>query len=442
MCPININLPSTVENVPKINLLNSYLPLRNKGNDFSWDTVVGLFLGSALHQEIKEQPLNLFIYKCKEIFNQKLDAPNFWYVLEKMYFENEEFYKLAPECLLFRAQKSNISAVDKRVALMYCTLLNGLNLSDILKTNLNFLEKQIVDVLKESIVPGGLNNKEDPYLPFLSEYFCKDLQFLSSKPKYMLNELQNFLSIYGFLYCSQLALNIREWRVGIPKSKPLYFIMDNEKASSERTDIQRSGWRSFNDAADYLFPMLSMLENLQEEDKLLKKKPLWRMAELLKLEKDSSIFRESIKKFACAFKAQRNLNTDLKQSDDVLEWLDNLMLLARDQFKKGLIDSTRHDINKKYVKEIESKIGGAFIQSRGRAGRVLVLNQDNIILLTNIAIGIKEKLRFHELVLAFEGRGIYFDKQSKLKLIEFYERIGNVDRMSDSGDAIYVRKTV
>ncbi|MQK80561.1 DNA phosphorothioation-dependent restriction protein DptG, partial [Escherichia coli] len=27
-------------------------------------------------------------------------------------------------------------------------------------------------------------------------------------------------------------------------------------------------------------------------------------------------------------------------------------------------------------------------------------------------------------------------------LVAFYERMGNVERMSDSGDAVYVRKTV
>ncbi|MER0461339.1 DNA phosphorothioation-dependent restriction protein DptG [Aeromonas caviae] len=28
------------------------------------------------------------------------------------------------------------------------------------------------------------------------------------------------------------------------------------------------------------------------------------------------------------------------------------------------------------------------------------------------------------------------------QLVSFYERMGNVERMSDSGDAVYVRKTL
>ena len=73
---------------------------------------------------------------------------------------------------------------------------------------------------------------------------------------------------------------------------------------------------------------------------------------------------------------------------------------------------------------------------------MLVFNQDYLILLTNLAIGEEDKLRFHELIKAFESRGVFFDKQSQQVLIEFYERIGNVERMSDSGDAVYVSKTI
>ena len=79
---------------------------------------------------------------------------------------------------------------------------------------------------------------------------------------------------------------------------------------------------------------------------------------------------------------------------------------------------------------------------RGRAGKVLVMNQDYLLLLTNLAIGLNQQLRFQELLQAFRARGVYFDKQSEQRLIDFYEHVGNVDRMSDSGDAVYVTGTI
>ena len=441
MITIKLDLPCTVDAIPKKNILNSYLPLRNKGNDFSWDVVVGLFLSSALHTEVRGYEFEAFVDDCRDAFGLKLDELEFWHVLERMYFQNNAIYRVAPECLLFGAQKENSSAADRRISGMFCSLLNGLNLSGDLPSELNFLEQEIVNVLKKRMVPGGMVSEESPYLPYLSKYFKQDIKFLVGNPKYLLDELQNLLALYSFLYCSQLALNLPEWRTGEPKSRPLFFIMDNEKASAERSKIKDSGWRSFNEASKKMFPMLSMLENLQANDGK-KKEPLWRMANDLRDVSEPMLYREAIRGFCLAFKEDRKLTNELMDSDDALDWLDRLIELAIAQFDEKLANSTRHEINDKYVREIEQQIGSGFIQTRGRAGRVLVLNQDTLILLTNIAIGNSDKLRFHELLLEVEGRGVYFDKQSQQKLIEFYERIGNVERMSDSGDAVYVYKTV
>lgn len=73
---------------------------------------------------------------------------------------------------------------------------------------------------------------------------------------------------------------------------------------------------------------------------------------------------------------------------------------------------------------------------------MLVLNQDYIILLTNLVVGERTNSVSTKLIAAFKQRGIFVDKQTEQELIKFYERIGNVERMSDSGDAVYVRKTI
>jgi DNA phosphorothioation-dependent restriction protein DptG len=70
------------------------------------------------------------------------------------------------------------------------------------------------------------------------------------------------------------------------------------------------------------------------------------------------------------------------------------------------------------------------------------MNQDYLIMLTNLAVGVNQRLRLHELLEEFRARGVYFDKVTQQKLVSFYERVGNIERMSDSGDAVYVRKTI
>ncbi|MBA6364754.1 DNA phosphorothioation-dependent restriction protein DptG, partial [Colwellia sp. BRX8-8] len=239
---------------------------------------------------------------------------------------------------------------------------------------------------------------------------------------------------YTFLYTSQLAMNIKDWRSGEPKAKPTYFILDNEKASDERTMVHEFGYKPMQSALCNIFPYLSMNEGLQIPK--TKMQPLWAVAESVTEFPETA---EWLNSYAQVFKEERGLKLALESSDDPLSGLQSLLNLSVNQFSRG---ESRHDINVKYVRTIETELCGHFIQSRGRAGRVLVFNQDYLVLLTNLAIGELDRLRFNELIKAFESRGVYFDKQSQQALIEFYERIGNVERMSDSGDAVYVNKTI
>ncbi|MFR0656824.1 DNA phosphorothioation-dependent restriction protein DptG, partial [Pantoea sp. SIMBA_079] len=79
--------------------------------------------------------------------------------------------------------------------------------------------------------------------------------------------------------------------------------------------------------------------------------------------------------------------------EDVFQQLE---AVAMEQFR--VLQSHRSGVNKKYMLELEGQLGADFIVNRGRAGKVLVLNQDQLVLLTNLSIGSQEKLRLHELV--------------------------------------------
>lgn len=120
--------------------------------------------------------------------------------------------------------------------------------------------------LGENINPflgRGPFTEEQPYLPYMVECFQSDLSFLAEHPKYLLQELTNTLRLYAFSWCAQLALNIDNWKDGAPKSKSLFFILDSEKASSERDMLKRYGYKLFSCQCEKLFPMLSALEVLQ-----------------------------------------------------------------------------------------------------------------------------------------------------------------------------------
>lgn len=438
--PFSPELPTQSDKVASINSLNSYFPIRTNEKQFDWDAVIGLLLQGVLRKKIGKYTIDLFEADCHEVFEEKLGEEEFWGVLREMYFEKKDIFRTSPEMLLFKAHKDECSSVDERVARMFANLLMNLQIQSF-NTKSNFIEREFLSVLNEKLEDGKLEPQtEVPYLPELTHAFREDFKFLSKRPKYLQSEFENFLSLYAFTYTAQLSLSLPDWRTGKePVAKPLYFIMDHERASKERTHIKNHGYQLISESFIRIFPMLTMLEMLQPckggEETL--KVPLWEISRRIQ-DSNYENLEDRLKKFAYAFRTKRGLNVEMKSADSALDWLGNALYLAEAQFKSG----GKRGLDEKYASSIEKIMAAPFIQSRGRSGRVLVLNQDYIILLTNLVVGEKDKLRFHELITAFEQRGIFVDKQTEQELIKFYERIGNVERMSDSGDAVYVRKTI
>jgi len=424
-----------------ISSTSGYFPIRTKDRTdiFDWDSVLGHVVKTSYRKSLKTDDLDEFKSMCEASFLDKLDESEFWPVLEQMYFEGDELYKIAPEFLLFKTQKQSGSTPNARLGNMFASLLDTFFFADKPATKLNFLEQQLFDELNKNLISQadkkakkGVN--EAPYLPFMATHFQEDLRFLGRRPKYLLSVFKEFLKLYSHLYTAQLALNLRDWRSGEPQPKPNYFILDSEKASDERSLIKAHGHSQLFKALGSVFPYIAMNDSLQSSEN--KTQPLWALAQDIEGNVGSA---ELLNRYAAAFKENRKLDIELAQSSDPLDALSDLLKLAAGQFARG---ESRHEINTQYVRSIESELCSHFVQRRGRAGQVLVFNQDYLILLTNLAIGEEDKLRFHELIKAFESRGVFFDKQSQQVLIEFYERIGNVERMSDSGDAVYVSKTI
>lgn len=453
--------------VPPSVTVTSYFPARTKSNEgaYDWDVVKGLVVRNlyrkTLTKKISEPEKNAEGEKvdvslerlqklCREDFELRLDDPKLWAYLQKMYFDNDAFFDVAPESLLFKITTLSNSSPKNNLANMFVSLMGGFFIKVPVRAERNFLEQQVVKTLRSSdvledfipshsrrLISTGVNEK--PYLPFLSECFKKDLKFLADHPRYLIEKLGDFLHLYGYLYTAQLALNMKGWKSGPPSPKPLYFMLEGEKASQERSELVEYGHQNVAKQIPSLFPYLSMSEFLQQADKAGNEhlKPLWELASSL-LPEDAV----ALKVYAKEFFAARFPNEGYSFEDcneDPLYWLDLLLRFSVKQFDKG---QPREAALSRYVKEAETELCGNFVKSRGRLGKVLLMNQDYLSLMTNLVIPKEGKLRFHELIAEFNARGVFFDKQSQQALIRFYERVGNVERMSDSGDAVYVRSTI
>lgn len=455
-------------NVSNTNTLNGYFPVRTSNSDdsFDWDVAQGIVVRNLYKKTVAKEIITLkdddkgnkidkslyrFSELCREDFEKRLDEAELWTYLEKMYFSNGAFYDVAPESLLFKITSVSASSSKNRLGDLFSSLMGGFYIANPARVERNFLEQQVVDSLRDPRVLADYNGKriskgvqEKPYLPFLTNYFRKDVTFLVNRPKYLLEKLEDLLKLYAYLYTAQLALNIKGWSsLTEPTSKPLYFIMENETASKERIDLVKNGHQKVSQLIENIFPYLSMSESLQEVDANTNahRLPLWMLASTL-TEEDTP----KLSKYAEEFALNRNKDKGPeyrfpydKTNLDPQYWLKALLELSLQQFGKN---ESRAAAQGKFIKATEMELCSTFVRSRGQVGRVLVMNQDYLELITNLAIGEKGKLRFHELLKEFEERGVYFDMQTQQSLIKFYERVGNVERMSDSGDAVYVRKTI
>lgn len=428
--------------LPNNNTLSTFLPLRTKDKHykFCWDTILGYFVHFLYEKSLVKSDQEDFKELCRRRFEEKLDEPAFWHIIDRMYFKNEQIFNISPELLIFKSVKGQIDTNSKKLGDTLVSILDGFTLSKSRINELNFLEKEIKSEFDSFYRSSAKRNENtySSYLPFISSNFKVDLKFLNERPNYLLKNFNSVIRLYSFLYISQMALNIRDWASGEPASKPCFFILDNERASDERTHVKHYGYAQLHEYLEYLFPYLVMNENLQEKDQVL---PIWQLYEGIKRED-----LEKLNQFGEKFVEDRitrkwyNTSQQWDYSLDKQEILRQLLDRSYAQFDKNT--GRLSEYNQAAVKGMLRNILSPFIQRRGRAGQVLTLNQDYIVLLTNLAIGEREKLRFHEVVKEFESRGVFFDKYSQQSLIEFYERMGNVERMSDSGDAVYVRKTV
>jgi DNA phosphorothioation-dependent restriction protein DptG len=426
---------------PQINSAATYFPISarsDKSNEFDWDIVNRFFVGELFSISASDKKLARFQQRCKEHFLSKLSDPAMWNVVEEIYFSKRSIKNIAPEMQIFSGSWADDAnpAPANRIVNVLMTLLGDLDLKPAGDVKLNFIEKEIRTAFQAEFKPEKSEHKAalaTPYLPPLAEVFKADLYYLLSKQHYFLAHLTHFLRFYAFIYTTQMALWINSWKDGQPpRLKDCYFILDTEKASKERSMLRDRGWKQVEKGIQCLFPVLALNEALQEKGQRLI--PLWALYPQMAKEVLTKLMD-----YAVAFAADRDLNFDPTNITTLDETLTALLDLSKRQFDKG---ETRSAAGNKYINFATSALCGNFTRTRGSAGKVFVIDQEYLLLLTNLAIGERGKLRLHELIIEFQKRGVFFDRESQAALVEFYERLGNVERLSDSGDAVYVKATI
>jgi len=419
---------------------STFYPFSNKDTSpnltYDLQTVIGLLVSYITHTTLPKQfSYEEFKERCLALFEAQLTDPSAKDILANVFFSNETIPLFS--LVLFQAYSADNKS-QKVFEIVFKRMLKQNNSKINFDTKLNFLEERIVDQFKKLLIASKEEGSNSSYLPYLDELFTQDIAFLARYTHYFTQHAQKFLSLYLLLYASQLALNLNPNTTIFeePKSQPLYFILNYEKASAERKHLLNGGYKNLEDHAKYIFPYLSFLETLM---KVTGNADLRLYEFFSKLEGNQETI-EALQAFEQQFREQRNLSSKALEYSTLDDAVKNLLDSVMEQFQDP--KTSRNSIFEKYRRVFERQIAEPFLQGRQRFGKVLVFEQDTIILLTNIAIGNQKQMRFQDLLIEFEKRGIYFDQQSRIALIELYERVGNIDKKSDSGDAVYVKTTL
>ncbi|MDB8556967.1 DNA phosphorothioation-dependent restriction protein DptG [Turicibacter sanguinis] len=341
------------------------------------------------------------------------------------------------------------SSSEDKIAHFLYSILFDYSLKNDVK---NYYDKEVENILYKLVLNALPELREEEkelgeyncYLPFVKTQFIKDFKFILSKEDLYKNSLKRLLEYYYLFYVSQLIMKLDEFETAdLNNPSKLYYTLDWERTSKTRTAYQ-FGWEKIKNSAGSLFSHAVVLEMLNHSniDEQLGYKELityFKKCDPTFLNKQLDSLIESYQSQLKEIKWE-NLKYDEKNSEhEEFKKVHKLFSVVRYQFDTSKSRSRANDAYKNwFVKFVQSN----FAKRRGQLGYNLNITEDDIILMTKICINNHEKLKLNALFEEFEIRGLFFDRDSKIKIIQLYEKLNLLEKKSDSGDAQYVKSVL
>ena len=340
---------------------------------------------------------------------------------------------------------SSTSADEKISNFLYSTLFD-----ENIKSSVNKYYDRKIDNVMYKLVLDSLPELKDKvisigeykcYLPFVRDQFIKDFEFLISQEELYKDSLKRFLEYYYMFYVSQLVMKLEQFeKADTTKADKLYYTLDWEKTGKTRTAYQ-FGWEKIKNSTTSLFShavVLEMLNHNEIDDQLGYKQ----LAEIFNNmdEKDIELqLNELINEYINSAKHVKTWNefkyNDRQSNVNGFNLVNKLFCVIMYQFEHSARSRANDAYKNWFVKFVQKN----FAKRRGQLGYNLNITEDDIILMTKICINNNDKLKLNELFEEFELRGLFFDRDSKQKVVQLYEKLNLLEKKSDSGDAQYVK---
>lgn len=231
-------------------------------------------------------------------------------------------------------------------------------------------------------------------------------------------------------------------KANINKVDPIYYTLSWESTSRNRT-AYKFGWDLLKNSVNSLFSHAITLEMLNHHN-LGVQLGYNQLAEVYSLMEKEEI-ENQIEEVLVAYTGQikDKLWSEFKVVDRDTETNGfNKVYKLYDAIEYQFVKTSRTRAYEAYRNWFVRFVYDNFSKKRGPLGYNLNMTEDDIILMTKICIKDREKLKLNNLFEEFEKRGLFFDRDSKMKIIQLYEKLNLLEKKSDSGDAQYVRSVL
>lgn len=275
----------------------------------------------------------------------------------------------------------------------------------------------------------------------LHKKFEDDFSYILSSDVRTREYLLKLFEFYYFSYTAQTFLQLNRMFDGEREQNvPLYFSLEWEATKIHGKYITE-GWNILQETIQDAYSHAVVLEMLNVNDndsqmdyieirKYIEEHPDENMALKSIIDELCTIYAEHISD--CPLLDSMIQEDASKDTEDSINLLYRLVKTQFDNTSRGAASGRYSDKFEDYCMQ--------FLKNRGRNGYVLNISEDTLILLTKVSIKDNEKMKLSDVFKEFESRGVFFEKEVKEQVANYYERLNLIEKKSDSGDAKYVKR--
>ncbi|WP_339197354.1 DNA phosphorothioation-dependent restriction protein DptG [Paenibacillus sp. FSL P4-0176] len=445
------NFDSSIRHNPKIPV--EILPYKAtfKDEQFNFKEVVGEFLRLVGQKKISSEvnPEQLVETVLKSIEFRDINQKNEFKQMIKTLFidENNQLFLFHPQTLYYI---NTVEKENRRLGeFLYSVLWNGRATWEISK------EEHQTDDLMGSLIFKALpelkseeiqSQKFAVLLPEISELFAIDFAWLSTKKDLFTQQFEKLLAYYYFFYITQMSRKIETLFAKHEKSiSPIYFTFEEEERLSKTRVSYEYGWKNIERTINQMFTHVNFLKMLNLTVEQSGGIYFYQdISEIIRTSSNEEIYEleRSVEKLILQYQEaltdvkwnQMNLNSEQYDSSIL-----NKLLLLFNMIDYQFNNSSRSSRYKDFKAWFTHFCQRTFLKSRGRSGKMLILDTDYLLFLTKVIIKDDPKIRLKKLFEQFEIRGIIYDRDTQVAIIEYFEKLNLLEKKSDSGDAIYVK---